>query len=116
MGILAHMCVEYLHLSKYRVSNYNMSSGFPNKPITTCHIQRGSIQGVWLYTNRDNRVPGEYRKARAESATVYSIQSVCVFETRQCHTCKRILSGAASWIRAAVHAGSAQTPIIPVEQ
>ena len=110
------MCVEYLHLSKYRVSNYNMSSGFPHKPVTTCHIQRGSIQGVWLYTNRDNRVPGEYRKASAESATVYSIQSVSVFDMRLYLTCRRTWSAEASWIPVAVRVGSVQTPIVLVEQ
>lgn len=65
----AYMGVEYLDLTDGWVKNNHTGGSFPNKPITSSHIHRSTVERIWMNRGRYYRKSGQYSQSRPKSTT-----------------------------------------------
>ena len=64
------MCVEYLKLTKDGMTNNYASGGLANKPVARDHIQRRTIERVWMNGRGYDGEFREYGESRTKGAAM----------------------------------------------
>ena len=71
------MSIEYLNLTKSWVRKEDACSCFPDEPVPSENIKRGTIQRIGVYSRRDYWKSRKYRKTCSEStATTETVRGV----------------------------------------
>lgn len=67
------MCVKHLYLTEDRVSEQHTGRRFTDEPIAGQDVNRGAVQGVWVYSDRKYREPSEHYESRTKGAATYFV-------------------------------------------